>query len=80
MPKSYGCPFDIAWPAWGVIVLATIVVAIAVAALLSLRRRAMDETPRFLWALFVVVCPMLGPITYFLVHPGALEEKLRRPI
>ena len=80
MTESYGCPFDIAWNIWGLIVLAITIVFFTVIALLSLRRRPLGETPRFLWALLILLCPVLGPLAYVLVHPGSLDDKQRRMV
>ncbi len=60
-----------------VIVLALV---LAVMGLLSLRRRPMDEVPRFLWVLFITLLPLLGAIVYFMVHPGSLDRVERESV
>jgi hypothetical protein len=80
MTESYGCPFDITWHIWGLIVLAISVTFFTVVALLSLRRRPLGETPRFLWTILILLWPILGPLAYVLVHPGTLEDKHRRMV
>ena len=39
-------------------------------ALLRLRERALPETARALWAVFVVVVPFLGALAFLIVRPG----------
>ena len=75
-----GGPFDVAWQAWGVLVVLLLVMVLAVVALLALRRRPLDEIPRFLWALLIVVAPVLGPIVFFIVRPGNLPPEQRKSI
>lgn len=48
--------------------LTTIVIAIL--ALLSLRRRPIDELPRVFWAALILLIPIAGPIAFFIVSPG----------
>jgi len=45
-------------------------IVLMVVALLVLRRRAIDEIARVLWAWVVVLVPVLGPVAVFLVNPG----------
>ena len=40
-------------------------------ALLRLRERALPETARALWAVFVVVVPFLGALAFLIVRPGS---------
>lgn len=46
-------------------------VVLAVAALLRLRRARVDEVARALWAAFVVLVPVFGPIAFLIVKPGS---------
>lgn len=39
-------------------------------ALLRLRERALPETARALWAVFIVVVPFLGALAFLIVRPG----------
>jgi hypothetical protein len=40
-------------------------------ALFRLRDRALPETARAVWAVFVVVVPFLGALAFFVVRPGS---------
>lgn len=39
-------------------------------ALLRLRERALPETARALWAVFIVIVPLLGALAFLIVRPG----------
>ena len=80
MMETYGVPFCIPWHIWiqGAVVLTVLILAIV--ALLALRRRPMDESPRFLWALLISLAPVIGPVVFFLVRPGSLDDEARQRI
>ncbi len=77
---SHGCPFDVAWFAWIKLAVLALVLVLAIVALLSLRRRPLDELPRFLWALLIVLMPVVGPVVYFIVRPENLPPEQRKTI
>ncbi|MCC5850885.1 MAG: PLDc N-terminal domain-containing protein [Verrucomicrobia bacterium] len=54
------------------------VVLFTVVALLTLRRRPMDEIPRFLWTLLIVLLPVAGAIIFCIVHPENLSDEERK--
>jgi len=76
--EAHSCAFDIAWFVWIRVGVLVLVLILAIVALLSLRRRPMDEIPRFLWALLIVLAPVIGPIVFFIVRPGDLSEEQRK--
>lgn len=43
---------------------------LSVAALVGLRKRPMGETARVLWALIILVVPVMGAVTFWIVRPG----------
>ena len=43
---------------------------LSIVALLRLRRRALEQTPQVLWAVLVIIVPLLGAIAFFVVQPG----------
>jgi hypothetical protein len=45
-------------------------IALAVLALVQLRRQKLNETARAIWAALVVVVPILGAIAFWIVRPG----------
>jgi hypothetical protein len=45
-------------------------VLLAIAALVHLRRLALPETARAVWALLIVVVPLAGAIAFWIVSPG----------
>ena len=75
---AIGCPFDIAWFAWIRAAIFGLVFILAIIALLSLRRRPMDEIPRFLWAILIVLMPLLGPVVFFIVQPESVSPEQRK--
>lgn len=79
MDENLG-PFDIIWPVWIQMGLITLVLLLALVAFLSLRRRMMGEVPRFLWALFIFLVPVAGPIVFFIVHPEELPPGERKSV
>jgi len=80
MNETYSAPFNISRFIWiqGAVVFAVLVIAIV--ALLALRRRPMNETARFLWALLIAFAPVIGPVVFFVVHPGSLDDGTRQRI
>lgn len=57
---TYALNFILLW-AW---------LAATTIALLSLGRRPLAERERVLWALLIVLLPLLGALAFFLVLPG----------
>jgi hypothetical protein len=57
---------------WSVFTLLLIVgwIVLAVLALVQLRRLALPETARAVWALLIVVVPLAGAIAFWIVSPG----------
>ena len=47
----------------------------ALLALSSIGKRPLEEMPRFLWVLLIVLVPVIGPIAYFIVRHGSLNNK-----
>ncbi len=45
----------------------------AVLALIRLRRRQLGEVARVLWAILILVIPLLGSLAFFIVKPGKPE-------
>ena len=50
-----------------------IYLAFAVPALLFLRRRALDETSRAVWALAIIAVPITGPVAFATIDPGSRQ-------
>lgn len=73
-------PFEVSWLIWIQVTVVLTVLILAIVALLALRRRPMDDIPRFLWALFISLAPLIGPVVFFVVHPGSLDDNTRRRI
>lgn len=42
---------------------------LSIGALMSLRRRGLPETPTVLWALLIVIVPILGAAALWIVNP-----------
>ena len=80
MMETYGCPFDVAWFIWIKAGVMLCVLVLAIVALLALRRRPLAETPRFLWALLILLAPILGPVVFFIVRPENLDEEQRKTV
>jgi hypothetical protein len=38
-----------------------------------LRQRALDETPRAIWALAIISVPIVGAIAFVILQPGRRE-------
>lgn len=49
--------------------------AMAFAALIRLRRRHLGEVARVLWAILIVVVPLLGALAFFIVRPGEPDRR-----
>jgi hypothetical protein len=45
-------------------------VALAVAALVSLRRRVLPPTAAAIWAVLILLVPVLGALAFFVVRPA----------
>ena len=73
-------PFGLPLAAWIRIAVAAVVLAFAIVALLALRRRPMDEISRFLWSVFIVFAPVVGPAVFFIVRPETVESETRKTI
>lgn len=43
---------------------------LSIAALLGLRKRPLGETARVLWALIILVVPVMGAAAFWIVRPG----------
>lgn len=43
-------------------------------ALFGLRARALPETAKALWAVFIVVVPFFGALAFLIVQPGNRQE------
>ena len=80
MMETYGCPFDVAWFIWIKAVVMLCVLVLAIVALLALRRRPLDEIPRFLWVLLIILAPILGPVVFFIVRPENLDAEQRKTV
>ncbi len=44
---------------------------LSIAALLGLRNRSLPETARVLWALIILVVPVMGAVAFWIVRPGS---------
>jgi hypothetical protein len=53
---------------------------LGIVALLALRRRPLDAIPRFLWALLIILAPILGPVVFFIVRPENLDAEQRKTV
>lgn len=43
---------------------------LSIAALVGLRSRPLSETARVLWALLILVVPVMGAVAFWIVRPG----------
>ena len=59
-------------PAGILILLFLFILFLPVIALLSLRRRPMNEIAKFLWVLLIIFLPLLGAIICLMVSPGSV--------
>ena len=48
-----------------------IYLAFTLPALFHLRRRHLDETSRAVWSLAIVAVPIMGPVAFATMNPGA---------
>ena len=55
------------------LVMLGICISLVLISLLRLRQRPMNEFLRFLWALFIVIFPLIGSVAFLIVNPGTLE-------
>jgi hypothetical protein len=67
---SYGFPF---WTLFNLLLLA-VWLALAVLALVQLRRRQMADSARGIWAGLIVIVPLGGALAFWIVQPGKTEE------
>ena len=54
---------------------AILLIAVPLAALVSMLRKGAPSSDKTLWLLLVVLVNMLGPILYFAIGSGKLDEK-----
>ena len=45
-------------------------IVLAIVALTHLRRCQLNETARVLWAIVIVLVPLMGALAFFIVRPG----------
>jgi len=45
-------------------------IMLTIVALTHLRRCQLDETARILWAIVIVLLPLVGALAFFIVRPG----------
>ncbi len=45
-------------------------IVLAIVALTRLRRCQLNETARVLWAIVIVLVPLMGALAFFIVRPG----------
>lgn len=62
------------------LIMGLIMLILLVIACLKLRRRQMGDIARLLWSIFLLVLPIAGPIIFFMVHPGELDDDSRSRI
>ena len=58
----------------GGVLLIVFLIALAAIALFRLRRAKLEEIPRFLWVLLVIILPVFGPLALFIVQPGLVRS------
>jgi len=79
--ETYSVPSRLDGVVWlGGAAFAALGLVLVVVALLMLRRRPMDEIPRFLWALLIVLMPVFGPVVFLIVRPESLPVEQRKTI
>ena len=78
--ETYSVPFCIPWFIWIQAAVVLTVLIFGIVALLTLRRRPLDEIPRFLWALLIILAPVLGPVVFFIVRPETLTAEQRKTV
>ena len=59
----------------GLIMLILVIAAVSfiVMSLTKLGKMKMDETPRVLWTILILILPIVGSAAFFLVRPGGGE-------
>ncbi len=55
----------------GFFVLPVLWIVLSLMALNALRQRSLEETPKAIWSLTIVLVPILGAIAFWMVRPGA---------
>jgi uncharacterized membrane protein YhaH (DUF805 family) len=78
--ETYSVPSRLDGVVWLGVAAFALGLVLVLVALLTLRRRPLDEIPRFLWALLIVLMPIIGPIVFFIVRPESLPVEQRRTI
>ena len=61
-----------AWMPMGILYLLFYLIFV-VPPLFLLRQRALDETPRAIWALAIISAPIIGAIAFVILQPGSRE-------
>ncbi len=54
-----------------------VVVGLDLVCLWNLRRSRIEATARVLWVMWIVIAPLIGAISYFIVRPEPIDEALR---
>ncbi len=54
------------------------IVVLPISGLISLRKRNMSARSKGLWALIIILFPIVGPISYFIVRPNDAKENDNR--
>lgn len=62
------------WPKGLIILLCIAVVFLAFFALLGVRDRLKDETAKALWSALILFIPIIGSITFLIVHPKEFKR------
>lgn len=53
-------------------IIPTVWVILSLATLFSLRSRSLDDLPQAIWALVIVLVPILGALAYLIILPGMI--------
>ena len=61
-----------AWMPMGILYVLFYLVFV-VPPLFLLRQRALDETPRAIWALAIITAPIIGAVAFVILQPGSRE-------
>ena len=61
-----------AWMPMGILYLLVYLIFV-VPPLFLLRQRALDETPRAIWALAIISAPIIGAVAFVILQPGSRE-------
>ncbi|MFI5078365.1 MAG: hypothetical protein ACHQRO_13535 [Vicinamibacteria bacterium] len=62
-----------AWMPMGILYLLFYLIFV-VPPLFLLRQRALDETPRAIWALAIISAPIIGAVAFVILQPGQGES------